>query len=391
MGGTSTGGAPTGGAATGGAPTGGAATGGATTGGVASGGGPTGGAPTGGAPTGGAAPAPTEFDNPIIKYDATDPTNGPGEYIYTADPAAMVWNGRVYLYTSHDEQVVGGTDYRMYDYRLWSSADMVNWQNHGTVLRYSDIPWAREGTDTGNAYACHVTYRADANGNPKFYFYSTLEGGNEPDWGFSVGVAVGDSPEGPFVDPRGMPMILLTDTEAHASHTWRNIDPAVFVDDDGQAYLYWGNGNLYWVELEDDMIHLKGEGYTTAADGTMQNRDFSNVELHVVDVPDYEEAPYLSKHGDLYYLVYASGFPESIAYATSTSPRGPWEYRGVIMGVMPGTGTIHPCLFDFNGASYFGYHNAALPDGGDYRRSTCVDRAYFNGDGTIQPVIQTTM
>ena len=188
-----------------------------------------------------------------------------------------------------------------------------------------------------------------------------------------------------------MPMILLTDTAAYASHTWRNIDPVVFVDDDGQAYLYWGNGNLYWVELEDDMVHLKGELYTLDANGMMQDRDVTNVELHVEDVPAYEEAPYLSKHGDLYYLVYASGFPESIAYATSTSPRGPWEYQDVIMGTMQGTGTIHPAIFDFNGASFIAYHNAALPDGGDYRRSTCLDRLYFNADGTIQEVIQTSM
>jgi hypothetical protein len=383
------GGEGTGGAGTGGDGTGGEGTGGDGSGGDGTGGEGTGGDGSGGDGTGGA--SPTEFDNPIIKYDAPDPTSGPGEYIYTADPAAMIWNNRLYLYTSHDEQIVGGDDYRMYDYRLWSSTDMVSWQNHGAVLRFSDVPWAREGADTGNAYACHVTYREDANGQTKFYFYATLEGGNEPDWGFSVGVAVGDSPEGPFVDPRGMPMILLTDTEAYASHTWRNIDPAVFIDDDGQAYLYWGNGNLYWVELEDDMIHLKGESYSLDNNGLMQDRDISGVELHVVDIPAFEEAPYLSKHGDLYYLTYASGFPESIAYATSTSPRGPWEYRGVIMDPIQGTGTIHPALFEFNGATYLAYHNAALPDGGDYRRSVCVDRAYFNGDGSIQPVVQTSM
>ncbi len=336
-----------------------------------------------------AAPAPTEFDNPIIKYDAADPTNGPGDIIYTADPAVLVHDGRVYMYTSHDEQVVGVEEYRMYDYRLWSSVDMVNWKNHGSILRYSDVPWAREGTKSGFAYSVHMTHRKDANGNSKFYLYVTLAGGNEPNWGFSIGVVVGDSPEGPFVDPRGMPMVLLTDTEQHGDHTWRNIDPAVFVDDDGRAYLYWGNRKLYWVELEEDMIHLKGERYTIGPDGTMQNRDFSGVELHVVDVPNFEEAPYVSKHGNLYYLVYASGLPESVSYATSTSPRGPWEYRGVIMNEIPGTATIHPALFDFKGASYFAYHSPALPGGGSYRRAVCLDRAFFNDDGSIQPIVMT--
>ena len=335
--------------------------------------------------------APTRFDNPIIKYDTSDPTNNVGDIIYTADPAAMVVDGTVYLYTTHDEQYVDGNDYRMYDYRLWTSSDMVNWENKGTVLTYSDFDWARGDEKTGNAYAHHVIHRKDETGKSKYYFYATVEGGQRDDaFGFSIGVGVSDSPEGPFEDPRGMPMILLEDTAAYKDHTWRNIDPAVFVDDDGRAYLYWGNQQLWWVELEPDLIHLKGERYTTDAQGNMQNRDTSNVRIHAVEtLPNFEEAPYVSKHNGIYYLVYAAGFPESIAYATSSSATGPWEYQGVIMDPLPGTTTIHPAMFDFNGNTYLAYHSAELPGGGSYRRSVCIDRVYFNADGTIKDIVRT--
>ncbi len=334
---------------------------------------------------------PSRFDNPIIKYDTEDPTHKVGEIIYTADPAVMVVDDTVYLYTTHDEQTLEGNDYRMYDYRLWTSTDMISWENKGAVLRYSDFDWARGDEKTGNAYAHHVIHRENESGKSEYFFYTTVEGGQtDGEFGFAVGVAVSDSPEGPFVDPRGMPMILLEETAQYKDHSWRNIDPAVFIDDDGRAYLYWGNKQLWWVELESDLIHLKGERYTLDADGKMQNRDVSNVTINTVDtLPNFEEAPYVSKHNGLYYLVYAAGFPESIAYATSTSATGPWEYQGIIMDPLPGTTTIHPALFDFKGNTYLAYHSADLPGGGSYRRSVCVDRVYFNKDGTIQNIIRT--
>lgn len=335
---------------------------------------------------------PSTFDNPIIKYDTEDPTNKVGDIIYTADPAAMVKDGTVYLYTTHDEQVPGTKDYRMYDYRLWTSTDLVTWKNKGAVLRYSDFDWARGDEKTGNAYAHHVIHRKDESGKSKYYFYTTVEGGQtDGEFGFAVGVAVSDSPEGPFEDPRGMPMILLEETAQYKDHSWRNIDPAVFIDDDGRAYLYWGNKQLWWVELESDLIHLKGETYTLGADGTMQNRDVSNVKINTVDtLPNFEEAPYVSKHNGIYYLVYAAGFPESIAYATSKSATGPWKYQGVIMEPLPGTTTIHPAMFDFKGKTFLAYHNADLPGGGSYRRSVAIDRVYFNKDGTIKPIVRTS-
>lgn len=335
---------------------------------------------------------PSVFDNPIIKYDTEEPTSKVGNVIYTADPAVMVVDDTVYLYTGHDEQVLGTDDYRMYDYRLWTSTDMVNWQNKGAVLKYSDFNWARGDEKTGNAYAGHVIRKKDEAGKLQYYFYVTLEGGQtESTFGFAIGVAVSDSPEGPFEDPRGMPMVLLEETEKYKEHAWRNIDPVVFIDDDGRAYLYWGNKQLWWVELESDLIHLKGESYTLDTEGNMQNRDVSNVKINAVDtLPNFEEAPYISKHNDMYYLVYAAGFPESLAYATSTSATGPWKYQDIIMDPLPGTTTIHPAMFDFKGSTYLAYHSADLPDGGSYRRATCVDRVYFNNDGTIKKILRTS-
>jgi len=334
----------------------------------------------------------THFNNPIIKSDSQDPTSAKGPLIYTADPAALVHDGTLYLYTTHDEQTLQGKDYRMYDYRLWTSTDLVRWQNQGAVLHYSDFAWARGDAKTGNAYAHHVIARKDGSGNTKFYFYAVVEGGQTGGaFGFSIGVAVGDSPTGPFTDPRGMPMILLEDTAKDKQHSWRNIDPAVFVDDDGRAYLYWGNQQLWWVELEADLVHLKGEKYQLDAQGRMQQRDSSQVQIHKVDtLPNFEEGPHLSKHHGIYYLVYAAGFPESLAYATSSSATGPWLYRGIIMEPLPGTTTIHPALFDFNGQTYLAYHNADLPGGGNYRRSVALDRVFFNPDGTIKPIVRTT-
>jgi beta-xylosidase len=217
------------------------------------------------------------------------------------------------------------------------------------VMRYDVFAWAR-GNTSGNANAAHVVQRNDRNGRPKFYFYAPVEGGQSEE-GISIGVAVAESPEGPFKDARGIPLIFLTDTADTASHAWRNLDPAVFVDDNGRTYLYWGNGILYWVELAQDMIHLKGETYTVDSSGKMQNRSISGVQIHVVrDLNDYTEAPFLSKHDDLYYLTFASGFRGSISYATSTSPEGPWQHRGVILDRVPkpNSTTAHQSLFDLS-------------------------------------------
>ncbi len=166
-------------------------------------------------------PSPAQADNPIIQT------------IYTADPAPLVHNGRVYLYTGHDED--GSTTFNMKDWRVWSSDDMANWTDHGSPLSLDTFSWAG-----ANAWAGQAIER-----NGKFYWYVPT---SERTTGqFAIGVAVSDSPTGPFRDALGHP--LVTNAE---------IDPSVFIDDDGQAYLYWGNPNLWYVKLNADMISYSG-------------------------------------------------------------------------------------------------------------------------------------
>jgi hypothetical protein len=373
---------------------GGAAPGGS--GGATTSSGGSGGASGGRSATGGSTTvdpnAPTTFDNPIIKYDAPDPTAGPGDNIFTADGAAMVWNDKVYLYVDKDAAAVGASGYVLTDWLLYESSDMVHWESKGSIATCKSISWCVAGSDGGLA-AFQVIERDAPDGTPKFYLYGPVNNGQ----GIAIVVMVADSPEGPFKDARGIPLVTAADTaNMGATHSWRNLDPTAFVDDDGQAYLAWGNKIFFTVKLEDDMIHLKGETYTTDASGKMQNRDISAVKITAHpkassgDWSDYEEAPWLSKHGGLYYLTYAAGFPETINYATSTSPEGPWQFRGVVISrESKDASTIHQTLFDFRGASYMGYHSAELPTGSDYRRSQCMDRVYYNADGTLKKLVRT--
>ena len=150
---------------------------------------------------------------------------------YTADPAPMVHNGTVYVYTSHDEDVTVRNFFTMNDWRCYSSTDMVNWTDHGAVLSYKSFEWSR-----GDAWAGQCIYR-----NGKFYYYLPV---NQKNGGNAIGVAVSDSPTGPFKDALGKP--LLTG--------YGYIDPSVYIDDDGQAYLYWGNPHLWYVKLNQDMV-----------------------------------------------------------------------------------------------------------------------------------------
>ena len=285
---------------------------------------------------------------------------------YTADPAPMVHDGRVYVYTSHDEDETVRNFFTMNDWRCYSSTDMVNWTDHGAVLSYKDFEWSR-----GDAWAGQCIYR-----NGKFYFYVPV---NEKNGGNAIGVAVSDSPTGPFKDAIGEPLIK----------GYGYIDPTVFIDDDGQAYMYWGNPDLFYVKLNEDMVSydqmvgIEKVDLTVESFGSRSNTDRTT---------SYEEAPWLYKRNDLYYLLYAGGpVPEHLAYSTSSSPTGPWEYGGKIMEVISNKGafTNHPGLIDYNGNSYLFYHNAGLPGGSGFKRSVCVEEFDFEEDGSI-PLISPT-
>ncbi len=288
--------------------------------------------------------------------------------IYTADPAPMLYKDTVYLYTGHDED--GSKYFTMKDWRCFSSTDMVNWTDHGSPLSLKDFSWVKS-----DAWAGQCIER-----NGKFYYYVPV---TQKNGGGAIGVAVADSPTGPFHDALGH---LLVTTG------WGDIDPTVFIDDDGQAYLYWGNPQLYYVKLNQDMISFNtgigNKGVVkvplTEAGFGKRNGDSNRATL-------YEEGPWFYKRNGLYYMVYAaSGIPENICYATSTNATGPWTFRGVIMPTQGGSFTDHPGLVDYKGHSYLFYHNGALPDGGGFTRSVCVEEFKYNIDGSLPTINMTT-
>jgi arabinoxylan arabinofuranohydrolase len=278
--------------------------------------------------------------------------------IFTADPAALVDNGRVYLYVGHDEAPAGGKDYVMNEWRVFSTCDMAHWTEHPAPIRYSTFGWAAR-----DAWASDIAKR-----NGKYYFYATVEHKTVP--GKAIGVAVADSPLGPFVDARGS--ALVTNDMTHETPIgWDDIDPAVFVDDDGQAYLYWGNTVMKYAKLKANMTELDGP-------------------IHTVGLDAFTEASYLNKHDGRYYLSYSRHFPEETVVMTGPTATGPWTFGGVVMQKnADGVKTIHQAIVDFNGKSYIFYHNGKLPGGGEFRRSVAVEELHYGPDGAMLPVAQT--
>ena len=266
---------------------------------------------------------------------------------YTADPAPYVHGDTVYLYTTHDEDDAEG--FKMKDWLLYTSTDMVNWQDHGAVASLRDFKWYKE---QNGAWAAQVIAR-----NGKWYMYCPIHG-------HGIGVLVADSPYGPFRDPLGKPLIWR-------QGNWTDIDPTVWIDTDGRAYMYWGNPHTYCVELADDMISTKGEIMTMAP------------------IADYQEGPWFWRRGDWYYLAYASTCcPEGIGYAMSKSPTGPWEHKGHIMDHTPRTRGNHPGIIEYKGRWYcFGlnYDIFRLQTSRHAeRRSVSAAEMTYNPDGTIQ-------
>ncbi|MGB8376359.1 MAG: glycoside hydrolase family 43 protein, partial [Salegentibacter sp.] len=286
-----------------------------------------------------------EAQNPIIQTS------------YTADPAPMVYNDKLYLYTSHDED--NSTWFTMNDWRLYTTDDMVNWTDHGAVLKYTDFDWALK-----NAWAPAAIER-----DGKFYLYVPITDRNNHN---GIGVTVSNSPYGPFIDPLGKPLI---------SNSNADIDPAVFIDDDGQAYLFWGNPVCYYVKLNEDMISYDGE--INQIPNTIEAFGKREGEKNERRPTTYEEGPWVYKRNGIYYLLFAAGpIPEHIGYSTSKSITGPWKYQGKLMPTEGSSFTNHPGIVDYKGNTYFFYHNAGLPGGSGFNRSVCVQQVKFNDDGT---------
>ncbi len=286
---------------------------------------------------------PVMAQNPIIQTK------------YTADPAPLVYNDTVFLYTSHDEDDAFG--FKMEDWLLYTSTDMVNWTDHGVVASLKDFNWVH--SDNG-AWAPQCIER-----NGKFYLYCPVPNG------LGIGVLVSDSPYGPFKDPIGKPLV---------KNSTEDIDPTVFIDDDGQAYLYWGNPNLWYVKLNPDMISYSGE---IIKDTSFAKRKGQPDPYH------YQEGPWMWKHSGNYYMAYASTCcPEGIGYAMSKSSTGPWDYKGMIMDGDPRSSGNHPGIIRYKGKWYvFGFNyvlSKKIATRHSERRSVNVTELMYNADGTIQ-------
>jgi hypothetical protein len=286
--------------------------------------------------------------------------------VFTADPAPLVVGDTVYLYVGHDE-AKGSDMFRMNEWLCYSSKDLRHWTAHGAIMKPTDFKWA-----VGDAWAAQVVRRGG-----RFYLYATVQH-DDTQRGKAIGVAVADHPLGPFKDARGT--ALVNEATTPSPYGWNDIDPTVFVDDDGTAWLAWGNPVLYLARLKPNMTELDGP-------------------IEKIALPNYTEGPWLSKRKGLYYLTYASmahqGVSEHLSYATAPSPRGPWTYQGLLTGPAHKSYTIHPGLIDdFKGQSYLLYHNASLtlPDGQSGalgRRAVTIDYLHYDADGRMWPVVQT--
>ena len=283
-------------------------------------------------------------------------------YKYLGDPAALVDGDKVYIYAGHDECPNNQNRYVMNEWCILSTSDMKTFTEHSYRLKATDFPWAR-----GEAWASQVVKRGN-----KYYWYITAE--HKTIRGKAIGVAVSDSPTGPFI-PQPEALITNNMTTKYTPIGWEDIDPSVMVDDDGQAYIYnGGGGTCKGGKLKDNMIEL---------DGPMRTME---------GLSDFHEATWIHKYNGKYYLSYSDNHDDGekhnrMCYAISDSPLGPWEYKGIYMEPTDSY-TNHGSIVEFKGQWYSFYHNSAL-SGHDWLRSICVDKLYYNPDGTIKMVKQT--
>ncbi|MEU5259800.1 family 43 glycosylhydrolase [Amycolatopsis sp. NPDC021455] len=277
--------------------------------------------------------------NPIVKR-------------FAADPSILVSGNRMYIYAT-DDASNSGSYWDSKAWRVYSSTDLVTWTDHGAPFSIGGFRWARQ-----YAWAPAAVAR-----NGYYYFYAPVDR-------TKIGVARSTSPVTGFADARGTALI---EKGRDANTGEEPIDPAVFVDDDGQAYLYFGTRTPKAVRLNRDMI---------STSGAIQN-------VTITGATTYGEAPHMHKRNGIYYFSYSTGWPGQIHYATATSPLGPFTYRGVILDYT-NVSTNHQSIAAYNGRWYIAYHRNGLPHGGDFRRSLAIEYLDHNADGTIPRVPQTS-
>ena len=289
--------------------------------------------------------------------------------IFTADPTGRVFDGRLYVYTSHD--LPDATYWDMVDWRLLSTADLVKWKDHGSIFRVKDFAWANRW-----AWAPDCV---KANG--KYYLFLPVDR-------MKIGVAVGDKPEGPFKDAIGKPLIDGTSTTKAGPEP---IDPAVLQDDDGQTYLYFGCRQPKVVKLRPSLTELAGELSTVS----FLNAQGKPVPLAAPGkdpvLPEgYGEAPFVFKRAGRYYFVYSDGWAPTATqvYAIGEHPMGPFTYAGRVMEHAASV-TQHGSVVQFKDKWYVLYHTSELSNGNSFRRSVCIDELTFDANGRINTVTPT--
>lgn len=276
---------------------------------------------------------------------------------FTADPTARVFEGKLYLYPSHDipspiERLKEW--FCMADYHVFSSENLVDWKDHGVILSQEDVPWG--DPESYSMWAPDCVYK---NGKYYFYFPASPKGGK----GFNIGVATADKPYGPFA-PLAEPIKGVF-----------GIDPCVLLDKDGQAYLYWSGRGLNVAKLKDNLVELDSDP------------------VSIVGLPEgFKEGPFAFERNGKYYLTFpwVQDKTETLAYAMGDSPMGPFEFKGLIMEQSPtGCWTNHHSLVEYKGQWYLFYHHNDYSPEFDKNRSARIDSLSFNPDGTIRQVIPT--
>lgn len=348
--------------------------------------------------------------NPIAGFDHN------GDVTYAGDPAILVDGDTVYLYVGHDYTGSGG-GYTMPNYLCYSTQDLKEWKYEGVTMEMTDVSWA----DNTSAWASQVIKYKDM----YYLLYCAEKAGGK---GKATAAAVSSSPTGPFKDV-GI-LINPEDTDAskytsvsgktrRGSFGWEDIDPTAWIEADENGdhiYMMWGNTNCWMCELDIDGESVKvkdqnGDGSIKQEDDIWW-QDAGGIELiasdttNTGDMVDFTEAPYLYRRQDEngkyygpYYLFYAMHWREEMGYSTidklgppqdSAKPYNVWTYGGKVMEPTGTSNTNHPAVFDFEGHTYFIYHNGSLPGGSGYRRVICIEELKFNEDGSVQYVQETS-
>ena len=281
---------------------------------------------------------------------------------FTADPAARVFGNSVYLYPSHDILAKEGHGragwFCMEDYHVFSSDNLTDWTDHGVIISQNKVKWA--DSTTYSMWAPDCIFK-----NGRYYFVFPAQAKDTSNGrGFSIGVYVSEKPAGPF-SPWSGPIKNV-----------HGIDPNLFIDKDGQTYLYWAMGKIYVAKLKENMTELASEPKV------------------IVGLPDkgLKEGPFLFERNGIYYFTYphVQNTVERLEYAMADNPMGPFEFKGVIMDELPtGCWTNQQSIINFRNQWYLFYHQNDLSPNFDKNRSVRIDSLFFNADGTILKVIPT--